>query len=117
MSREILDSCTRTAGDIAGVFEYVDATGYFYLYETSESPSGKIMDWIHIVSGAPDFTAVDVSVRWDSSEEKVGLFIRDVLWAVFDCSQRRKYGGHYVAGESPKLPMLALVGFEQSIGD
>jgi hypothetical protein len=109
----MLESCTRTTGDIAGVFEYIYDVGYFYLYNVQDNPNGKILDSIHIVSGNLDFIAGDVLVRWSSNEDKVGLFIRGVLWAVFNFPQHSKYGGHYVAGKAPTLPAIALLGFER----
>ena len=108
---EIFDSCVRTAGDRAGVFEYDGQTGYFYLYETAKHHGEKVVDSIHVLSGEPDFAETDVSVRWDCDEEKVGLFIRQTLWAVFDIARRAKYGGGYKAGAKPPLPSQATIGF------
>ncbi len=110
-AEEIFDSCVREKGDLAGVFEYDGEAGYFYLYETKRGQGEKIVDKLHILSGQPDFTEADVSVRWDSREERVGLFIRNVLWAVFDGLQRLKYGGGYKTGIQPSLPESATVGF------
>jgi hypothetical protein len=110
---EIFNSCVRSASDLAGVFEYDGDTGYFYLYDTTGSPNQKVIDSIHILSGPPDFSDAEVTVRWDCEEEKVGLFIRGVLWAVFDSSNGAKYGGKYKPGSSlpPPLPLEAKAGF------
>jgi hypothetical protein len=110
-TEEIFDSCVRTTGDLAGVFEYDGETGYFYLYKTERAHGEKVLESIHVLSGQPDFTEVDISVRWDLDEQKVGLFIRDALWAVFDGTRRLKYGGGYEAGAKPSLPAEAMIGF------
>lgn len=101
---EIFDSAVRSTGDLAGVFEFDGETGYFYLYKTDGTQSQKILDSIHVISSEPDFVETDISIRWDSEERKVGLFIRDSLWAVFDPGQREKYGGNYKPNASPALP-------------
>jgi hypothetical protein len=111
MSTDIFESCTRAAGDVAGVFEYSDDVGHFYLYALNRRPDEKILDSIFVASGQIDFGAHDVSVRWNSNEESVGLFIRGILWAVFDFSEHRKYGGNYISGLKPALPITAALGF------
>jgi hypothetical protein len=111
MSIDIFESCTRASGDLAGVFEYSDDVGYFYLYDINQDPDHKVRDSIFIVSGQLDFEMHDVSVRWSSKEESVGLFIRDILWAAFDVSKNTKYGGNYIAGMNPILPPIAALGF------
>lgn len=100
---EIFESCVRTAGDLAGVFEHDGETGYFYLYEIGGGQDQKILGAIHMVSGRPGFSGEDISIRWDAAEKKVGLAIRGVLWAVFDAEQRSKYGGNYKVGAQPVL--------------
>jgi len=110
-ANEIFDSCTRSVGDLAGVFEYDGETGYFYLYETKRGEGQRVIDSIHIISGDLDFGEGDLSIRWDRDEQKVGLFIRDVLWAVFDGRRRAKYGGGYRGGATPSLPSEAKLGF------
>jgi hypothetical protein len=111
---EIFDSSARAAGDLAGVFEYDGDTGYFYLYETDASEGRKVVDSIHVLSGKTDLTDTDVSIRWDREEQKVGLFIRDVLWAVFDHRRRVKYGGSYRRGAEPTLPLEARRGLVET---
>jgi len=108
MSLKIFDSALRSAGDMAGVFEYDGETGYFYLYDTRADQGHKVIDSIHVLSGRPDFTEADVTVRWDVSDGKVGLFICNALWAVFDSSHGTKYGGNYKAGKRPSLPPEAV---------
>lgn len=112
-SEEIFESCVRTAEDLAGVFEFDGETAYFYLYETSADQGQKILGAIHIFSGTPDFTAEDVSIRWDPTENKVGLFLRGLLWAVFDRKGRGKHGGNYKVGSAPVLSEQAKSGLEE----
>lgn len=103
MSDEIFESAPRSSGDLAGVFEYDGETGYFYLYQTVGSEGQKVLSAIHILSTDPDFNHSDLAVRWDLKEERVGLFIRGQLWAVFDGHERTKYGGNYRSGAHPAL--------------
>lgn len=75
------------------------------------------METLHVVSGSPDFTRAEVSVRWDEPEELVALFlfvsssplrallfVRGAPWAVYDLARRAKYGGDVVDGRAPALP-------------
>ena len=97
-------SITRSAGDLAGVFEFDEDTNYFYLYNTSGDAGQKVLAAIHIMSGTPDFDAEDVAIRWDHNETVVGLFIRSKLWAVFDSKTGMKHGGNYQAQAQPNIP-------------
>jgi hypothetical protein len=111
VAEEIFDSCVRSAGDLAGVFEYDGETGYFYLYATETTGDARVLDAIHILSGEPDFAASDVAVVWDRSETRAGLFIRGQLWAVFDRAALTKYGGDYRNEMQPSVPADVLVAF------
>lgn len=108
---EIFDSAVRAAGDLAGVFEYDGETGYFYLYATGGGAGQKVLDSIHILSGELNFMESEISVRWDAKDEKVGLFIKGVLWAIFDSRRGAKYGGNYKAGGTPSMPSGMECGF------
>ena len=101
---DVFDSVVRSAGDFAGVFEFDGEVSYFYLYKMEGASGHKVIDSIYIFSGEPDFTEADISIRWSFKEQTVGLFIRKLLWAVFDIQQRSKYGGNYKLGASPTLP-------------
>ena len=104
MREEIFTSLVRARGDLAGVFEYDGETGYFYLYRT-ESPDGtKVVDSLHVISGEIELTSNDVMILWDRSQTKVALFLRDVMWGVFDCVSGQKFGGDYAPGKTPRLP-------------
>jgi hypothetical protein len=108
---EIFDSAIRSAGDRAGVFEYDGETGYFYLYDNNNAVGRKVIGSIRVLSGDADFTENDVAVRWDREERKVGLFIREVLWAVFDLCDGARYGGGYTPRSRPSLPREVESGF------
>lgn len=101
---EIFDSAVRSDGDLAGVFEYDGETGYFYLYKTEGEEGHKVLDSIHIFSGEPDFSEADILISWNTEENKVGLFIRNVLWALFDKRQHTTYGGNYKPEGKPMIP-------------
>jgi hypothetical protein len=88
---EIYESQTRTGGDLAGVFEFDGEVSYFYLYAVKDNGSLKIGAAIKILTGPPDFRAADISIRWDPSEEFVGLFIEGRFRAAFD-ERGRGYG-------------------------
>lgn len=111
-AREIFQSAARSLGDLAGVFEYEGETGYFYLYALEDAEGHEVLDAIHIVSGDADFAEGEVQVRWTREEDRVGLFIRETLWAVFDCQTRTKHGGDYRRGETPALPPHVTEPFE-----
>ena len=104
MQNEIFVNVVRTTGDLAGVFEYDGETAYFYLYRTKGASAAKIIDALHIISGHIDFAQKDISIRWDYSETKVALSIKDAIWAVFDCNSGQKFGGNYGVGERPNIP-------------
>ena len=108
---EIFDSSVRPQGDLAGVFEHDGDAGYFYLYATEGGAGSKVLDSIHIISGEPDFAEGDISIQWDAEKQKVGLFIKALLWAVFDCRLHIKHGGSYKPGAQPSLPLDAISGF------
>lgn len=112
-NKEIFDSALRSAGDLAGVFEYDGETGYFYLYQT-EGHSNKVLEAIHVFSGHFDFRKAEIEVRWNSSEESVGLFIHGELWAVFEADKLIKHGGDYKPDGHAHLPNGATVGFDLS---
>lgn len=111
MPTEIFDSSVRSKGDLAGVFEHDGDTGYFYLCRSNGNAVEAILDRIQILVGEPDFGEAEVSVRWDHQEEKVGLFIRGNLWAVFDAERRKTFGGHYIKGTTPSIAPEGRTGF------
>jgi len=112
MSTEIFDSCVRSKGDLAGVFEHDGETGYFYLCRAKGDAVEAILDSIHVLSGKPSFGEMDILIRWDRQEEKVGLFIRRELWAVFDPTSQKSYGRAAANGATPAIALEASAGFE-----
>jgi len=101
MTSEMFVSAVRSSGDLAGVFEYTDLTGYFYLYDQTREKDG-IRTAVHILSGDPDFDETDIEVLWSPNEEVVGLFIRGRLWAA--CRGEKAFGGDYRRDGQPRVP-------------
>lgn len=63
MTSAIFDSATRSAGDIAGVFEHDRDVGYFYLYDFTRGNGQKIVGAIRMATGKPAYGARDVEIR------------------------------------------------------
>jgi hypothetical protein len=109
---EIFESQLRSAGDLAGVFEFDGRTGYFYLYTISESQSKRGLGAIRVLTGIPDFKQDDVVICWDAGENKVGLRIRGELWAAFDTDTGAGYGGDYDKIDQAEIPTHIAAMFE-----
>jgi hypothetical protein len=109
--KEIFESAVRTNGDLAGVFEFEGKISYFYLMQTSNADSQKIIGAIRICADHPDFEAKDVLVKWDEEEEYVGLMIRGELWAAFD-GHGAKFGGDYKRGGTANISKEVLREFQ-----
>ena len=90
-SIEIFACNARQSGDLAGVFEYTDDAGYFYLYSTDCKGEDKVVDAIFIVSGKIDFSEDEINVVWSKDELMVALFIREKIYAVFDVGSKICY--------------------------
>jgi hypothetical protein len=90
---DIFCDSTNSSGTIAGVFEADDETSFFYLYQIK--PINRIIGVIRLCSRTPDFTESDVDIQWRDNDSKVGLLIRDMLWAVFDVPSERGRVGRY----------------------
>jgi len=103
-TEEIFESCVRSAGDLAGVFEYDGETGYFYLYATGAAGEARVLDAIHVVSGEASFAASDIAIEWDRGERCVGLTIRGQLRASFDTTNMTKLGGTPRKGPQSAMP-------------
>jgi hypothetical protein len=114
MTDEMFDSSIRSAGDLAGIFEYDGETGYFYLYDSVGSSNQRVMGAIRIVAGEVRFAQTDLAIRWNSEETKVGLFIDSNLWAAFDVLTGAKYGGDYQKGSRPSIPPEISHAFQRS---
>lgn len=108
------ESSIRTKGDFGAFFEYDFDTGYFYLCKMRSKGNLKIISHNHILSGTPDFKERDVIIKWDPTETKVGLYIRDQLWAVFDVETNAKYGGNYRSGNKLNIPFEILCCLESN---
>jgi hypothetical protein len=104
MRDELFESEVRSAGDVAGVFELDGEAGYFYLFEMSRDFGQRVVAAIPVLNGEPDFEQKDIAIRWDEDERRVGLLIRDQLWAAFDVQSKASYGGNYTRGATPRVP-------------
>lgn len=96
------------------MFEYDGVTGYFYLCETIAGEASKILAAIHVFTGEPGFEEEDISIRWDATQSKVGLFVRGEVWAVFDLETGAGHGGAYSCGGLSSVPPEIQRAFELS---
>ena len=108
---DIFESAVRTAGDLAGVFEFEGEASYFYLMRTNNADGKKIVGAIHVCSGSPDFGEADILIKWDEEENNVGLMIRGILWAAFNW-HGAKFGGDYRRNGTAKISSEIVNYFE-----
>jgi len=101
---EVFESAVRSTGDYAGVFEFDGDVGFFYLYKNQANHGNKVQDSIRIFSDDADLAESDIVVQWNMDERSVGLLIRGVLWAVFDCDCQEKFGGDYKPNAESSVP-------------
>jgi hypothetical protein len=99
----IFTSSVRSAGDLAGVFEYSDGVGWFYLYDLRKDKGSRVVASVHIVSVLPEFDENDIDIRWTKLEDKVGFFVRHEVWAVID-QNYASWGGNYRSGSVSSVP-------------
>ena len=66
---------------------------------------------MRIANGTPNFTEQDIAIRWDSTEQAVGLLIREQLCAVFDLQTEANYGGNYSSISMPEIPAPIIDAF------
>ena len=55
-------------------------------------------------SGQWAITEADIAVKWDSREQRVGLFVFGTLVAAFDAATGAKYGGDYGKDFNAEVP-------------
>jgi hypothetical protein len=113
-SVDIYESSVRSTGDRGAWFECDDQVGYFYLCDMSASGDPTIVDALRVHVGAPDFVQQDVELRWDATEQLVGLFVRDSLLAAFDVDAQHGYGGANQGGARASIPDEVRRRFEPS---
>ena len=111
MESEVFESSVRSRGDLAGVFEYDGEEGYFFLFDLTKDKGKQGSGVISLNSATPDFKVSDVSIKWNQSEEIVGLYIRGSLWAAFD-EQGRKFGGDYGTQKTLGIPAKVIEQFK-----
>jgi len=108
---EVFRSASQSVGSLAGVFEFDGETGYFYLYETKAPDGTKIVASIRILGSVLDLSGMEIAVRWDCQERRVGLFIEGQLWAAFDSVTGEKFGGNYRSNAAPDISPDVAGGF------
>jgi hypothetical protein len=108
---EMFDSALCSDGNHAGVFEYDGETAYFYLCDMLGKEAHKVVGAIRVLVGTPDFMQDDLTIRWDATESRVGLFICGHLWAAFDRKTGNQYGGNYCATAQPDIPSSLVDSF------
>jgi hypothetical protein len=101
MQMEMFVDCVSEEGEWVGVFEYDGETGYFYIYNLAFDVGSRVVESMLILTGAPDFAEAEVAVRWARDGTSVGLFIRDVLWGLFNVSTRGHESARYQTGAKP----------------
>lgn len=110
MENEIFESAVRTSGDLAGIFEYDDEGGYFYLFDLTKNNGSQARGVIFVTPKNTDFQPSDVSVSWNEAQDIVGLYVHHDLWAAFD-QQGRKYGGIDETQKTPSVPAAVIEQF------
>ncbi len=109
MENEIFESSVRSYGDLAGVFEFDGAEGYFFLFDLTKDKGKQCSGVISVNSADANFGTSDIAIKWNRSEDTVGLYIRGRLWAAFD-QNGRKFGSNNYMQEALGL---SSVGIEQ----
>jgi hypothetical protein len=79
-THEIFLTSTRSNGDFSGVFEFDGETSYFYLYSIGNPDEEKIVGAIGLPHGITKDSEVDLSIRWNDQESKVGVFFKIICW-------------------------------------
>lgn len=92
----IYKSVLHPSNGMGAVFEDDGETGYFYLWDENATDEMKIRGALRIYNSPKELAKEDVDVRLNSAGTKAGLFIHDVLWAVWDLQNATSTGGDYV---------------------
>ncbi len=105
-------SLSRSAGDLAGVFEHDGAVGYFYLYNAAAPKGQRVIGAIRVAGRRPPFREEDVGIVWSVRENMVAIYILEQMCAVFDCETGEMFGGDYHPGSTPEFPACVKEGFQ-----
>jgi hypothetical protein len=103
MENGIFESSMRSFADLVAIFEYDQDGGYFYLFDATKEKGQQARAVIMVGEASGELRASDVLVRWNATEEIVGLFIGGELCAAFD-QRGGMYGGNYGAQRSRNIP-------------
>jgi hypothetical protein len=87
---EMFKSSTRSAGDLAGVFEFDGDVSCFYLFRVDAVEGKGIVDATRIGDGDPPFSESEVDVIWSDDESRVVLQVAGTSVAFFECSKGKK---------------------------
>ena len=109
MSENVFEGSVSRNGNFAAAFESDADTAYFYVYRIVNSSEYKVIGEIRMGSRNLGIKSSEIAVHWDATDEKVGLFINGTLWAVFEISSGKKYGGNYRFGGTPRIPPEAQI--------
>ncbi len=110
MENGIFESALRTSGDLAAIFECDEDGGYFYLLDLTKEQGQQARAVIAVSEQGLELPVTDVSVRWNASQEIVGLCIGGDLWAAFD-QHGSRYGGDYGPQKSADIPLEVISRF------
>lgn len=87
------------ANGLAGVYEYDDGTAYFYLCSVGPSGHAAIIDNLQIDPRVRELSNGDIVLAWDDVGIRVGLFVKQVLCAVFNVDMHTKFGGRNIEAQ------------------
>ena len=100
----MFESLVSPAGDMAGVFEATDGTGYFYLCSLGNNQEGGILNAIWVFNGEPEFAQTKLQILWSHDSRVVFLIIFGQLIAAFDSADCRGYGTGFPEGIELTFP-------------
>jgi hypothetical protein len=64
----------------------------------------KVLAFTRVISGNTDLADLEVSIRWDERQERVGLFLRGVQWVAFVAPVGAKHGGNFGLHANTDIP-------------
>lgn len=105
MAFDVFVSSDSHSSDYSGVFEHDGDVGYFYLCRTAVGGESKIIESLCVMRGVQGLVESDFTVKWDRTGAKVGLFIRGVLWSLYDVTAKTKHGGLFAHGQRSTVPV------------
>ncbi len=89
---------------------YDGEEGYFFLFDLTKEKGKQCSGAISLNSASADLRVADISIKWNRSEEVVGLYVGGDLWAAFD-QQGRKFTGNYSTREARDISDIVIEQF------